>query len=133
MAERTMTMVELNECRMRNLFNGLAHVCDHGVRVNPVVFVNVLAVSTRRARAPSRRACPVDVEAGRKLAEGAAFHGDQARVHEEGGVHDSAHVAESDMLLAAAQKMLSMSSTKRRVFDSMVPGALRSSSISFAH
>ncbi len=44
--ERTMTMVELNEYCMRNVFNGLAHVCDHGVRVNPVVFVKVLAVST---------------------------------------------------------------------------------------
>ncbi len=54
MAEGRMTMAELNECRMPNVFNGLAHLCDHGVRVDPVVFVKVLAVSITRARAPSR-------------------------------------------------------------------------------
>ena len=40
-----MTMVELNAGGIRNVFNGMAHVCDHGVRDNSVVFVKVLVVS----------------------------------------------------------------------------------------
>ncbi len=44
-AKRAKTMVGLNERCIRNVFNGLAHVCDHGVRDNPVVFVKVLLVS----------------------------------------------------------------------------------------
>ncbi len=43
--ERKMTMVELSECCIRNVFNRLADVCDRGVRDNPVMFVKVLLVS----------------------------------------------------------------------------------------
>ncbi len=47
MGERTMTMVEINERCIPNVFKGLTHVCEHGVRDDLVMFIKVFVVSNQ--------------------------------------------------------------------------------------
>ncbi len=48
-AKRTVTMVELNERCIPNVFNDLTHVCDHGVRDDLVMFGKVFVVSNQES------------------------------------------------------------------------------------